>query len=249
MTLTASYFKAIIFITVLFLSSVFFGSLSSLTYYSLFFLEKPTRNKWAHFFASQWAKIIVNLTPGWNVLVEGKNNIPTDKKFILVANHESMTDIFVMYFSGLQFRWLSKASVFKIPFIGQAMYASGYIPIERGNKDSHKHALERSAEVIRTGIPMFYFPEGTRSRGGVLKKFKTGAFKLANDTGASIVPVCIQGTRDLLLKGSILPGNANVTIRFLPPIVSQANEDLDEFACRTRLIIANEKNIKNNTSL
>lgn len=201
------------------------------------------RQKIAHRCAILWGKTIFLLIPGWTTRVIHRHLLPSTKKekFIMVANHESNADVFALYALGIQFRWIGKKSAFKIPVFGWAGSACGYIPIERGDQNSHHQALEESAKMVAAGVPMFFFPEGTRSKTGEVKDFKLGAFRIAQTEGAFIVPICISNTRKLLKKGSILPGNAEVTLEVMPPFKIGENEDLSEVAARTRQMIVNAK--------
>ena len=241
MSSVITYLKAAIMIISAILSSLVYTNLIIVSYLFLFFLPKITRNKVAHWLSSLWGKSIVWATPGWSVTVEGREHLENNQRYVFVANHESATDICVMYFANLQFRWLSKDSVFKIPFIGTAMHCAGYIPITRGSKASHNKALASSVAVVKSGVPMLYFPEGTRSKSGELNPFKIGAFKLAVDTEAQIVPICLKGTKDLLKKGSFLPGRAKVTVKILNPIEKKESEELDQYASRVRDLILAER--------
>ena len=195
-----------------------------------------------HKIAIYWAKSILFLVPGWKASVEGIQHIPLNKKFVMVANHESHTDIFVVLLLGIQFRFIAKASLLKVPLVGQAMNGAGYISVDRGNRRSQMDALKESKRVIEEGRPMFFFAEGTRSLNGEMLPFKVGAFKIAKETEAMIVPICLKGTRTLLVKGSITPGKSNVMVKILPPIPSLPGEELDQWAARTReqIIIARE---------
>jgi 1-acyl-sn-glycerol-3-phosphate acyltransferase len=241
MSKVITYLKTALLTIVVLICSLIFANLVILSYFLSFFLNKTKRNSVAHFFSSLWGKSIIWLTPGWKVKIEGKENFDKNQRYVFVANHESATDIFVMYFTNLQFRWLSKASIFKIPFIGHAMKYSGYIPVDRGNRGSHRKALESSVQTVKSGIPMLYFPEGTRSRTGDLNSFKVGAFKLAADTDAKILPICLVGTKDLLQKGSMVPGKANVTVKILEPTDQNAGESLEDYAARVRDIISQHR--------
>jgi len=194
----------------------------------------------SHNWTCRWGKIILLLTPGWKVEIEGFENVPTEpeQRVVIVANHESMTDIWILCYLQIQFRWLSKAEVFKIPVIGQAMRLAGYIPIVRGDKKSHQEAMEASAKWIEKGIPMLFFPEGTRSKTSELRAFKMGAFKLARDTQANILPVALKGAGQLLPKGSIVPKKATVQVNILPLIPPPAPDcDLQDYADKVRTII------------
>jgi len=202
------------------------------------FYPKYEHGRGVHRIASVWGRSIIKMMPGWNVEISGQENLPKDyEAAVIVANHESMSDIWATYYLGIQFRWLSKDSVFKIPMIGHAMRWSGYIPIARGNKSSHIDAMRQSADRIRKGIPMFFFPEGTRSVDGKVKEFKIGAFKLAQDTQTAILPIAIHGAGDLMRKGSSHPSSkATVRLKILPqiPPPEQSDNDLERYAQKVR---------------
>jgi 1-acyl-sn-glycerol-3-phosphate acyltransferase len=193
-----------------------------------------------HAVAGVWGRTIFRLMPMWKVRVTGQENLSVleSGRWVIVANHESMADIWVMYFLGVQFRWLSKASVFKIPLVGHAMRRAGYVPIVRGQRNSHEIAMKESAKRLAQGIPMFFFPEGTRSATGELRPFKIGAFKLARDNGARILPIALHGAGDLLRKGSAVPCPAKISVAVLEPIDDNPAESLDAFAARVRSTIA-----------
>jgi 1-acyl-sn-glycerol-3-phosphate acyltransferase len=175
--------------------------------------------------------------PGWRVTVKGVENVPPEgQAAVLVANHESMADIWGMFFLKTQFRWLSKASVFKIPMVGPAMKWAGYVPIERGERASHSNAMTAAADRLKMGLKMFYFPEGTRSSDGQIKPFKMGAFRLAQEAQVPVVPIAIHGAAELMTKGSGLPGRSHVHIIVLPALPPPAPNEasLPDYAERVR---------------
>ena len=193
-----------------------------------------------HEVASIWGRAIMALTPGWSITVEGREHLlPDGKACIIVANHESMCDIFAMYYLGIQFRWLSKAEVFHLPFVGYAMRWAQYVPVKRGDTSSQKLSMDESKQRLSLGIPMFFFPEGTRSEDGRIKEFKSGAFRLARDLSLPVVPVAIHGARDMLRKGSGIPGKSHVKIRVLPPMPAPGPDDLSIYIATVRQQIIN----------
>ena len=154
---------------------------------------------------------------------------------VIVANHESMSDIWAMYYLGVQFRWLSKAEVFRMPVVGHVMKYADYVPVERGNKNSHLNAMKLSADRLDEGLCMFFFPEGTRSKDGKIKDFKNGAFRLARDTNTAVLPIAIHGAGDLMRKGSLVPNPAHVKVKILPPIPGpDESTDLGAYASNVR---------------
>lgn len=197
------------------------------------FLSKQKSSDIAHWFACTWARAIFFANPGWSYSVEGKETLE-DKPSVYVGNHQSAGDIIALLAMGTRFRWLSKEAVFKAPLIGPAMTWAGYVPIQRGNPNSHKEAMEKSAERLREGVSMAFFPEGTRSEDGRLKPFKTGAFRLADQENVPIQPLVIQGTKELVRKGSRAPQRSHVRVRILPPTRRHADETLEQFTERVR---------------
>jgi 1-acyl-sn-glycerol-3-phosphate acyltransferase len=174
-----------------------------------------------HHIATRWAKSIVLFNPWWKFVMEGEENLPAgDEAVVYVANHQSQADILVVYLIGRQFRWLAKDSLFKVPFLGWAMSAAGYVRVKRGDRRSHVECMRRSAAHLKAGTSMLFFPEGTRSKDSRLQVFKGGAFKLAKETNVAVVPITIQGATRLLPKGSIVPSAARVVITVHPKIDS-----------------------------
>ncbi len=183
-----------------------------------------------------WGRVIFACTPGWSLDIYGQENIPTTKgAFVIASNHESAVDIFSIFALGLQFRWLGKESMFRVPAIGAAMQHNGYIPIRRGDKESHKRALAQCDAYLRAGTPILFFPEGTRSTTGHIGPFKIGAFKLAKENTVPILPVVLKGAGKLLKKKSWLPQSALLQIHILPPMLSSESESIDQFMERVRI--------------
>ena len=157
---------------------------------------------------------------GIRVVVEGSENIPRGQSCIFLSNHVSNLDppILLPAIPGMCSVFLKK-SLMKIPFVGIAMRMAKYVPVSRGHsRQEAEQSVAIAADALRSGLHIFIFPEGTRSPDGHLLPFKKGAFFLAADTNAPMVPIVIHGTAQMMRKGSlkIFPGVA--TIRFLPPI-------------------------------
>jgi len=172
-----------------------------------------------HALANMWGKFIQLMNPWWDFQIIGKENLAKNGDAVVyVANHQSQADILALFILGTRFRWLSKASLFKIPFLGWGMSAVGYVPVDRSSKKSGDECLRKSAAHLKKGTPMVFFPEGTRSKTGVLGSFKSGAFRLAKSMDVAIVPITINGCTELLPKGSLFPKKAHVTITVHPKI-------------------------------
>jgi 1-acyl-sn-glycerol-3-phosphate acyltransferase len=200
---------------------------------------RNARYRRGHFLASLWGKSLFGMIPGWRLEIDGTENLPAEgDPVVLVANHESLVDILAMYSLDTQFCWLSKESIMKVPVLGQAMYVCGCVPIKRGDKHSHEEALRKSAERLKQGLNMFFFPEGTRSEvPGVMRPFKMGAFKLADENGVDILPVALSGAGKLFRKNGKLPEPATVKLRVLPRTKRASDETYEAYAARVRSTI------------
>ncbi len=182
--------------------------------------------KQIHPFISNWAKVILVVCPAMNVHVECEERINEKDTYILVANHQSVADILVALHMNQSFKFIAKQELFFIPFMGWAMSAAGYIPLIRGNLESGKKVILQARSLIQRGVSVLFFPEGTRSPDGEIRTFKMGAFKLAAELGVPVVPMVIDGTYNLVPKGSrILNRNVNVKLRILKPLRAKSKDN------------------------
>lgn len=196
-----------------------------------------------HRFTCFWASLYTWTNPAWPVTITGKENIVAGRTYVLVANHLSLLDILVMFRLFKDFKWVSKAEIFKVPGIGWNMSLNRYIPLKRGDKASIAEMMEMSEATLRSGSSVMIFPEGTRSKTGELRDFKRGAFEMARDTATPIIPIVIQGTSDALPKhGFILQGKHQITVTVLPevPVSTVESMPTDELSMHVRTIIATE---------
>jgi 1-acyl-sn-glycerol-3-phosphate acyltransferase len=157
---------------------------------------------------------------GIRVRVEGQENIPAGESCIFLSNHVSNLDppVLLPVIPGMTSVFLKK-SLMKIPLLGTAMRMGKFVPVTRGHsKEEAQKSVEYAADALRSGLHITIFPEGTRSPDGNLLPFKKGAFFLAADTAAPMVPIIIRGTAKMMRKGSLklYPGEA--IVKFLPVI-------------------------------
>ena len=129
------------------------------------------------------------------------------RPYVVVANHESYADVFLISCFPWEMKWLSKDTMFKIPCMGWMMQMAGDIKLVRGNRDSAADAILQCRDRLAKKVSVMIFPEGTRSRSWEMLPFKDGAFRLAIESGAPILPIAVAGTRYAMAKG---------TFRFLP---------------------------------
>jgi 1-acyl-sn-glycerol-3-phosphate acyltransferase len=192
-----------------------------------------------HLVARLWGKIQLRNT-GTRVRMQGLENIDPQKSYILVSNHQSTFDILAFLgYLPIQFRWTAKAELFRIPFMGWAMSRIGYIPIERSSPKKAYRSMLRAAEVVRKGMSVIIFPEGTRSPNGNLQPFKKGVFLIALKSQAPILPITIQGASRIMRKGDWRTYPGQVRIQIDPPIEPAGTpaENEEQLSQRVRSIL------------
>ncbi len=147
---------------------------------------------------------------------------PVPKKLparcVCVSNHCSNIDPFLLIHLPWEMKYLAKSSLFQIPFIGWGMKIAGDISLVRGSARSIRSALQKAGDYVERGMPVLIFPEGTRSMDGQLLSFKDGAFRLAVEKQADLLPIALSGTATALKKGDWKPSSAHGTCLVGEPI-------------------------------
>ena len=172
------------------------------------------------------------------VQVAGRELIP-ERPCIFMANHVSNLDPPILL-PLLPFRtaFFIKRSLLKIPVVGLGMRLAGFIPVDRdGRLESARESVQAASNVLASGVNVSTFPEGTRSRTGRLLPFKKGAFYLAMESGAPVIPVSIWGSEQMMTKGSlrIKPGTAHLT--FHPPLYPEQFTNREQLTTAVRSAI------------
>lgn len=174
--------------------------------------------------------------PFWRFRIHGPLPASPPRNTVVVGNHASQADPFLISLLPWEMKWLTKAEMFRMPVMGYMLRMVGDIPVHRGKKDSARQAMEQCANYLRRGMPVMIFPEGTRSRDGQLQPFKDGAFRLAIENGSDILPIAIAGTQHALPKHSAVFGPARAYVTVGTPISTAGLtlEDLEDLKTRTR---------------
>ncbi len=196
----------------------------------------------AYFAGFAFRKVAVihqRLNPLWRFRVEG--SVPTDPRrpYVVVANHESFVDILLISHLPMEMKWVSKSSFFKIPLVGWLMWLARDIKLVRGAEGGGAHVYRESRERLDARVSVMLFPEGTRSATGELGEFKDGAFRIAINAGAPILPLAVHGTRSALVKHDWRFGRSTATVRVLDPIPTEGltKDDVDDLRDRVRTLI------------
>lgn len=193
--------------------------------------------KHIHPIISLWAQTILTVLPLMRVRIEGEHHLARNSVYVLTANHQSVADIIAVLHLPHPFKFIAKKELFWIPFLGWSLTLAGYIPLVRGNRLSGKQTVDRAKQYLEAGMSVLFFPEGTRSRDGEIHEFKTGAFKIASELNIPVVPIVIDGTREVIPKGNFVIGSRKeVTVKVGVPLVpfGRSNGDINEFAQQTR---------------
>lgn len=154
-------------------------------------------------------RTMIRSVPIWRFRYEPPAPSPLPDRLICVSNHCSNLDPFLVAHVPWEMKYLAKETLFRIPFVGWGIGLAGDIPVKRGSTRSIREALSKATRYIRQGMPVFFFPEGTRSKTGELLPFKDGAFRLAIEEQAHILPLAVGGTLQALRKGDWRPRPAD----------------------------------------
>jgi len=194
----------------------------------------------SRYVAANWGRLILWLTPVW-IKIEGAENADPERTYVVVCNHQSQYDIFVVYgWLNLDLKWVLKAELRKAPGVGIGCEKAGHIFVDRGNPEQTREAVSKAIENVGGGVGVLFFAEGTRSPDGKLRRFKKGAFRVATSQNLPILPITIIGTRDIQKPKSmmIFPGKVKMVIH--PAIESPGDgpEAIRELMTQTRDTIA-----------
>ena len=177
----------------------------------------PTR-KVLHRYTCWWSVLYVRCLPGCRVVVEGREKIAPGVAYVLVANHQSLTDVMALGALAVPFKWVSKKEVYRVPFIGWNGHLNQYIVVDRGNIRNVRQTMNECRAWLERGVSLMMFPEGTRSKDGEIHPFHNGSFKLAADCGCPVVPIVVDGTLPIYQGWSVMAFPGKVTIRVLDPV-------------------------------
>ncbi|MBR4854242.1 MAG: 1-acyl-sn-glycerol-3-phosphate acyltransferase [Alistipes sp.] len=193
--------------------------------------------RWVHECSRYICKWLFGIPPRMKRTIDGLENIDQNKPYVMVMNHNSGIDIFAAYKIPLNFRWVSKREVFRVPFMGPLLTIHGDIPIERGNpSEAMAKVLSLGKLWLSRGASVAIFPEGTRSKTGEINRFKMGAFNLAKEANVEILPIVMTGTNKMFRKGWLVNWTNHVAIRVMKPISVEeiAATDVKEMAQKVR---------------
>lgn len=228
--------------------TVLFWIFFSFTMVTLFFIAAliwlltlpfDRNRKILHLFSCFWGSLYTWLNPFLKVEIIGKEKLKKGQSYVYCPNHSSMMDIIILYRLFMHFKWVAKKELLRVPFMGWNMFLNGYLTIDRKSPASQIKMMKNGEKLLKQGSSIMIFPEGTRSMDGSLGKFRDGAFILSQKCHIPIVPIAIQGTRDVFSDGTLRFRRVykmNVTI--LDPLLPAEEESAKSYGRRTRDIVA-----------
>jgi 1-acyl-sn-glycerol-3-phosphate acyltransferase len=217
-----------------FLATAFFGSCALVA--SLW--AKTGRTQ--HRIARAWARTCLRVS-GARLTVRGVENFHKHPVAVYASNHTSYMDTPVIFATlPFQFRILAKSELWSIPFIGWYLARSGQIPIDTATGSSSLASLGAGVKALRSGMPLFVFPEGSRTPDGELRKFLAGAAFLAIRAQVPIVPIALSGVYDLLPIHTrhFYPCDLTLTVGEPIPTTGLTIRQVDDLTTRLRTTIA-----------
>jgi 1-acyl-sn-glycerol-3-phosphate acyltransferase len=174
-------------------------------------------------------RALAKLNP-WRIWISGLENLQADGVYVIVSNHQSLADIPVIAHLRIDTKWLAKAELFRVPFVGWMLRMAGDIPVERSDRRKSARALMQCVQHLRQRCSVVFFPEGTRSRDGQVLPFAEGPFKLAIRERVSILPLVVEGSGNALSKNSwVFGARQDIRLQILHA-VSVAGWDLSQSA-------------------
>ncbi len=210
---------------------------------SLIFLWLINRRLWLYplalFGAKTWLKCC-----GSRIEVKGLENLAEDEQYVFVSNHRSYLDTATLFrYAGKRMGIVAKKELLKAPVVGQGMHFVNIIAIDRSNPERARQSMDEARRVMENGYSFGVFAEGTRAMPGELLPFKKGAFHLALQTNARIIPVAITQTDWMMGKktGVLFPGTIEMTL--MPPVETEGR-DLMDILRETRALIAQELRVE-----
>jgi len=226
-------YKWLIYLPLFLLSTVFFIILGICI---MIFSGPDAANRIA---GKGWARFNCFLTPV-QVKVIGRENIVEKQSYVVVANHQSAFDIFVIWgFLGIDTRWVMKKELRDVPLFGLAGKLGGNIYIDRNDRTATREKLKEAVRILVNGISLIMLPEGKRSRDGNLREFKKGAFIISRELGIPLLPVSIVDTRHILPPGTLdlFPGRVVLVIHEAVSAEIHSADNLDVLTLNVRSII------------
>lgn len=163
--------------------------------------------------------VISKINSNWHISIDGETDIDDRTPYVVVSNHLSNADIPLISNLPWEMKWVAKTELFKLPILGWMMRLAKDIPVDRNSTLKKVGVFKTVGYVLDHNCSVMFFPEGTRSRNGQLKKYSSGAFALAIEKGVPVLPLVIDGTQECLPKKTwVFTKNVYIRLKVLRPV-------------------------------
>ena len=197
---------------------------------------------WANWGARTWLKL-----SGVKVKVTGREHLHEDQPYVFVSNHNSYLDAAPLFaFTGRRMGAIAKKELLKAPILGYSMGFVNVMAIDRSNRDRAVETIKIATDRLRSGVSIMVCPEGTRAQPGEMLPFKKGAFHMAVEAGAPIVPIALKNSDVLMGKGTGEAWPGTIEMVMMPPVDTswvKTDEDLDALVQQIQNTIIRERGI------
>lgn len=211
-------------------------------------VKEPKRTYLFRVTSKIWMRVFFFMT-GCNLKIKGITNFEKGKNYIVVCNHNSLMDVPLTtpFIPGAN-KTIAKIEIARTPIFG-LIYKRGSILVDRNDKNSRRNSFKKMKEVLLQGMHMCIYPEGTRNKTQMpLKDFHDGAFKLAVESGTSILPALIFNTKKVLPPGkSFYFWPSRMQLHFLAPIAVDKSDDFEILKHKIHGIMSEYYSVHNNT--
>jgi 1-acyl-sn-glycerol-3-phosphate acyltransferase len=182
---------------------------------------------------SWYGKIITSIPyPFIKLRYEDRGKKGAEGPYIFICNHRAASDAFLMCVLPHECVQIVNVWPFRIPVLGLYARFSGYLNIR---KMSHEQFIGQATKLLSDRVSIIFFPEGTRSASRTMGSFHGAAFRLALESKAAVVPLCITGNENIPPKGSLLLHPGTIRVRRLPAVTWDEYKDLNAFAFKNRV--------------
>lgn len=153
---------------------------------------------WGYYPPRIWSKIVCRLAL-CKIRIKKSAKLDPDQSYVFVANHQGAFDIFLTYgYLEQNIKWVQKAELRKIPFVGKASEVAGHVFVDSSNAKAMARTISKAEKELQKGVSMVIFPEGARTKSGKMGRFKKGAYIIATQMQLPIVPITLNGPYDIL---------------------------------------------------
>ncbi len=190
-----------------------------------------------------WSKLtcIISLC---RIKISGREKLNKNQSYIFVANHQGAYDIFLVYgYLNQPIKWVMKKSLRKIPLVGKACEAAGFIFVDNSSPKAALNTIEEAKKKLIGGTSVVIFPEGSRTPTGKMASFKKGAYQMALDLKLPIVPITINGSFEVMPIHSYLLNPHKMELIIHDPIdtSSYSVENIRELTANIRILMEQSK--------